>query len=84
MTDKLEFTPDYRIPPGETLRETLNFLRMDEVELNRITGISVNCIRGIFLGVNPITVVMSVLLEQATNVPASMWRNLEKQYRKPL
>ena len=78
------FEPDYAIPPGETLREVMESLGMSQQELARRTGITVQSLNRIFNGSQPITYETANRLELATGVPASMWNNLEAQYRKQL
>ena len=78
------FEPDYAIPPGETLREVMESLGMSQQELARRTGITVQSLNRIFKGSQPITCETADRLELATGVPASMWNNLEAQYRKQL
>jgi len=78
------FEPDYAIPPGETLREVMESLGMSQQELARRTGITVQSLNRIFNGSQPITYETANRLELATGVPASMWNNLEAQYREQL
>jgi HTH-type transcriptional regulator/antitoxin HigA len=78
------FSPNYAIPPGETLRETLNALGMTRVELGKCTGLSHKVIKEIVRGEASISTEMASKLEQALGVPASFWINLEKNYRKSL
>ena len=83
-TKKYVFEPDYAVPPGETLRETIEFLGMSQKELSSRTGLSVQSLNRIIKGEQPITYETANILELVLNVPASMWNNLEAQYREQL
>jgi addiction module HigA family antidote len=76
--------PNYALPPGETLRETLNSLGMTRAELGKRTGLSHQVIKKIVRGDAAISTGMASELEQALGVPASFWINLEKNYRKSM
>jgi HTH-type transcriptional regulator/antitoxin HigA len=78
------YTPDYAVPPGETLRETLEALDMSQRELAERTGLSTKTINQIVGGGAPLTQDTALKLEQATGVPARMWNNLEANYRERL
>ena len=76
------FEPDYAVPPGETLLETLAALGLTIKDLARTTGLTPKVIEGIIDGRIPITPEKAVLLEQTTGVPANFWSNLDANYRK--
>ena len=78
------FSPNYAIPPGETLRETLNALGMTQAELGRRTGQSQKDVRDFIRGKALISVEMAHKLVEVLEVPTSFWVNLEKNYRKNL
>ena len=78
------FEPDYAIPPGETLKEVMESLNMTQKELAIRTGLTVQSLNRIFKGGQPISYETANKLELATGVPASMWNNLEAQYREQL
>ena len=73
--------PDYAVPPGDTLLETLEELGMTQRELARRTDLTAQTINLIVKGVDPITPDTANRLELATGVPATLWNNLEKRYR---
>ena len=83
-TRKYGFEPDYAIPPGETLREVMESLGMSQKELARRTDLTVQSLNRIFKGMQPITYETANRLELATGVSATMWNNLEAQYREQL
>ena len=83
-TQKYTFEPDYAVAPGETLRETMEALDMSQKELAIRTGLTVQTLNRIFKGEQPISYETANRLELAVGVPASMWNNLEAQYREQL
>ncbi len=78
------YEPDYAIPPGETLEETMETLGMTQQELAERTGLTVQTLNRIFKGEQPITYETANKLEYVTGYPASFWNNLEAQYREQL
>ncbi len=83
-TNKYTFEPDYAVAPGETLRETMEALDMRQKELAIRTGLTVQSLIRIFKGEQPISYETANRLELAMGIPASMWNNLEAQYREQL
>jgi len=83
-TRKYGFEPDYAIPPGESLREVMGSLGMSQKELAKRTSLTVQSLNRIFKGTQPITYETANRLELATGVSATMWNNLEAQYREQL
>ncbi|MCD6283046.1 HigA family addiction module antidote protein [bacterium] len=75
-----KFAPDYVPPPGETLRETLEFLGMSQAELARRTDKPEKTISAIASGSSSITTETAIRLERVLGVPASLWLNLQRQY----
>ncbi len=78
------FKPNYAVPPGETLRETLAWLGMTQAELVRGTGRPKDEINKVMTGNASITPEMAVQLERVLGIPASFWNNLERNYRETL
>lgn len=78
------FEPDYAIPPGATLEETMEVLGMTQRELADRTGLTVQTLNRIFKGEQPITYETANRLELVTGSPAAFWNNLEAQYREQL
>jgi HTH-type transcriptional regulator/antitoxin HigA len=81
---KYRFNPDFAVPPGTTLEETMNSLGMTQRELAARTGLTVQTLNRIFKGEQPITYETANKLELVTGTPASFWNNLEAQYRDQL
>ena len=76
--------PNYAIPPGETLRETLETIGMTQAELADRTGRPKKTINEIITGKAAITAETALQLERVLGVPASFWNNLERNYRETL
>jgi addiction module HigA family antidote len=79
-----QFTPDYAIPPGETLLDTIEALDMSQAELSERTGRPKKTINEIIKGKAPITPDTALQLERVLGVSAAFWNNLEKNYRETL
>jgi len=82
--EKYGFEPDYAIPPGETLKETIELIGMTQAELSKRTGLTVQSINRIYKGEQPIIYETANKLELVTGVPARFWNNLEANYREQL
>ena len=78
------FQPNYAAPPGETLRETLEFLAMTQAQLADRTGRPKKTINEIISGKAAITAETALQLERVLGVPASFWSNLERNYQETL
>jgi HTH-type transcriptional regulator/antitoxin HigA len=76
-----EFEPDYVVSPAKTLLETLESLHMTQKELATRTGLTEQAVVRILKGEQPITLETAKKLEMATQVPASLWNNLEMRYQ---
>ena len=82
--EKNNFKPNYAVPPGETLKETLESLGMTQAELAQRTGRPKKTINEIIKGKAAITPDTAIQLERALGVPASFWNNLERNYQETL
>lgn len=80
----LEFRPDYAVPPGRTLLETIEEHGMSQAELASRTGRPLKTINEIIKGKAAITPTTALQLERALGVPARLWNNLETNYREAL
>ena len=76
--------PNYAIPPGETLRETLETIGMSQTELADRTGRPKKTINEIIVGKAAITAETALQLERVLGITASFWNNLERNYREAL
>ncbi len=80
----LGYAPDYAVPPGETLLETIEALGMTQVDLAARTGRTLKTINEIIKGKAPIRPETALQLERVLGVPASFWNNRERNYREAL
>jgi len=80
-TDFYPYRPDYAVPPGETLRDTLEALDMTQADLARRTGLSTKHINQLVQGAVALTPDTALALEHVTGVPARLWNSLEANYR---
>lgn len=81
---RIAFEPDYAVPPGRTLQETIDSLGIDQRELAARTGLAHKTINQIIKGKAALTPDTALKLERVTGVPARMWNNLEANYREQL
>lgn len=72
---------NYAIPPGETLRETLESIGMTQTELAKRSGHPKKTINEIIAGKTTITADTALQLERVLRVPASFWNSPEKTYQ---
>jgi addiction module HigA family antidote len=79
-----QFLPDYAIPPGETLLDTIEALDMSPTELAERTGLADQIINEIIMGKPPITPETAPQLEKVLGIPARFWDNLEINYRETI
>lgn len=76
-----EYRPDYAVPPGATILETIEALGMTQTQLAVRTGRTLKTINEIVQGTAPITPETAIQLERVLGVPASFWNNLERNFR---
>lgn len=75
------FDPDYAVPPGATLLETIEDLGMTQTELAQRMGRPLKTINEIINGKAEITAETSIQLERVTGIPAAFWNNAEATFR---
>src|SRR5947207_12524772 len=78
------YSPDYAVPPGDTLLEVIESLGITQAELAERTGRPTKTINEIIKGKAAITPETALQLERVLGVPASFWNNLEQNYRTAL
>ena len=81
---RLAYEPDYAVPPGATLLETIQALGIDQKEFARRTGYTEKHISHVIQAKAGITPEAALRFEKVTQVPARFWNNLETQYREQL
>src|SRR6266571_5051819 len=78
------YSPDYAVPPGDTLLEVMESLGITQAELAERTGRPTKTINEIVKGKAAITPETALQLERVLGVPASFWNNLEQNFRTAL
>jgi len=68
-------------PPGDTLREHLDFIGMTPGELAERMNLPPEKVHGLMCGKGPINADIAAGLENVLNIPASFWINRENEYR---
>ena len=76
-----QYRPDYAVPPGEILNERIKSQGISQAELARRCGHSAKLISEIINGKAPLKPGIALQLEKVLNVDASIWLNLETDYR---
>ncbi len=84
MSKQYPHDPDYAVPPGETLLETMMYLGMDQRVLGVEAALPEKLVGEIISGHAPITHEIAIKLGRATAMPADFWDTLEANYRKRL
>jgi HTH-type transcriptional regulator / antitoxin HigA len=78
---KYAFDPGYAVPPGATLKDTMESQGMTQRELAKRTSLTVQTLNRIFKGDQPITCETAAKLELVTGIEAAFWNSLETHYR---
>ena len=81
---KNQFVPDYAVPPGETLLETLEAIGMSQAELAELTGRPKKTINEIIKGKAAITPETALQFERVLGISAGFWNNLERNFQETL
>ena len=82
--EKNEHDPDYAVPPGETLLETMEHLELSRQELAQRMDCSVKTVHQLAQGKARLTAETALKLEKITGIHRSFWNNAEANYRKRL
>ena len=72
------------VPPGETIKEQLEYRNMSEREFAKEMGMSAAYIADLLEGNMPLTGKMAEKLEEVLGIDASFWNRYEAYYRKIL
>lgn len=70
--------------PGDTIIETLEYIKMSQAELADRMGKTPSKVNDIISGKEPITVTTALQLEKVLAIEAKFWLNREMQYREKL
>jgi len=81
MVNECTFAPDYAVAPGQILEEILEVKGISKVELASRTRLSPKTISLIIAGKAPVTPETSIQFERVLGMAASIWNNLESNYR---
>lgn len=84
MAKEKDLTKSLISPPGDTLKEHLDLIGMNPGELAQKMNVPQEKIDDLICGREPITVEIAAKLENVLNIPATFWRNREKEYRQEL
>ncbi|MFU0800645.1 MAG: Addiction module antidote protein, HigA family [Xylanivirga thermophila] len=79
--DNNDFSPTVAISPGETIRENMEFLGMNQRELAARLDITTKHLSNIINGNAPITYDTALKLESVIGPSAQFWMNLETNYQ---
>jgi len=82
--ERYSYNPDHIIPPGETLKEAMDYLGIGIKDISRRTGITEQSIIRILAGKQPITYSTAQKLEPVTGISCEFWNNLESRYQERL
>jgi HTH-type transcriptional regulator/antitoxin HigA len=78
------FDPDWVVTPGETLKEYLEENNLPRKLLCRQLNMTERQVSNLLTGRKQLTRPIAIRLELFTSIPATLWLNLERQYRKGL
>ena len=81
MTYTNKYSPDYAIPPGETIRELLETKGVTQADLAALSGLTEKTISQIINGTAPLSNETAEKLEMVLGVPARFWNTRESHYR---
>ena len=76
-----EFRPDYAVHPGEILEETIKARGIKKEIFAKRCGLSDKTINQIISGKASVTYEIAILFERALGIAASVWCNLDSNYR---
>lgn len=79
-----QYEPDYAVPPGETIAETIAELGITQVDLASRLNMSAKTVNLIIHGKAPITHETAIALERVTGVSAAFWLKREALYQERL
>ena len=74
------FSPDYAVPPGDTLLDMLEEREMTQTELARRLGVSAKHVNQMIKGAAPISPEVALGLEKVLGTTASFWTTREALY----
>jgi addiction module HigA family antidote len=84
MAANRPYNPDYAVPPGATIRETLEEKGITQGELAKRMCMSRPRVNQIINGKAPLTTWTAFKLECVLDISAAFWQARESSYRKAL
>jgi len=81
---KYTFEPDYAVPPGVTIEDTIESMNMSKKEFAIRLDITPQSLNRILKGEQPLTYQTANKLEKVTGTPARFWNKREAKYREQL
>ena len=83
MKNSLEtqYRPDYVVPPGATIAETIEAFGISQAELADRLGMSLPTVNKIIKGKAPISPETAMALERVIGISAGFWNRYEASYR---
>lgn len=72
------------VPPGETIKEYLEFKNISKLEFSKKIRLSLNKVHKLLNGELELTYLIASILYKVTRIPIRMWLNLERNYREKL
>ena len=81
---KYPYNPDYAVPPGATIKETIKLKNMTQASFAKRMGMSQKTISQIIHGKAPINQKTAYKLELVLHIPAKFLNNAEMNYRMAL
>lgn len=76
-----DFKPKIAILPGETIKENMEYLKIDEKELAIRLDFDVDYLSCVLEGSKAITETLAIKLERVIGPSKDFWLNLEKEYQ---
>jgi plasmid maintenance system antidote protein VapI len=81
---RYKYDPDYAVPPGATLKETLKEEHMSQADFAIRMGMSEKTVSLLINGKAPLSIKTSLKLELVLGIPARFWNLRELNYRQAL
>ncbi len=82
MTEqRYPYRPDYAVPPGWVLDDHISARNISQEELAESCSIPLKLVRGIIAGEAPIDRETAAQLEEVLGVNASIWLEVDGEYR---
>src|SRR6056297_391019 len=84
MGNDIRIEKELLSPPGDTIQETLETIRMSQAELAERMAYPKEKLNDLIKGREPLTRKNALKLERVLSIPVSFWMNRENDYREEL